>query len=158
MHDIDLSGLPLTGLLKLRLAIDAEIAARGHSRTKSSLAGELMERTVAVSYNGALSGVGTKSIDVVAGNGARLQVKVRSLPLGDLRHWTFRDFDFDAAVVVSMDRDTLAINWARELSHAEVAALARPHASDGYRVRMAAARNAGIDVTDRLRLAYSKLC
>lgn len=157
MRDIDLGALPLNNLLTLRLAIDAEISARGYSRTNSSLAGELMERAVATSYDGTLTAVGTKSVDVVAGDGRRLQVKVRFLPAGDLRHWAFRDLDFDAAIVVSMDRETFAINWARELSHIEVVALARPHNSDGWRVRMAPAQHVGVDVTDRLRLTYSQL-
>lgn len=157
MRDIDLGDLPLSGLLTLRLAIDAEIVARGYSRTNSSLAGELMERAVATSYNGTLTAVGTKSVDVVAGDGRRLQVKVRFLPAGDLRHWAFRDLDFDTAVVVSMNQGTFAINWARELSHIEVVALARLHSSDNWRVRMAAAQYVGVDVTDRLQLAYSQL-
>lgn len=144
-------------MLVLRRAIDAEIEARGHSRTASSLAGELIERTVSVAYNGQLLGVGAKSVDVVAGDGRRLQVKTRSLPKGDLRHWAFKGFDFDAAVVVAVDRATSAIDWARELTSDEVRAIARPHASDGWRLRMAPARNAGIDVTDRLVRAFQQL-
>lgn len=38
-------------LLALRRAIDVEIETRGHSRTASSLAGELLERTVSVAYS-----------------------------------------------------------------------------------------------------------
>jgi hypothetical protein len=101
--------------------------------------------------------VGAKSVDVVAEDDRRLQVKVRSLPKGDLRHWAFRDFEFDAAVVVAVDRATSTIDWARELSTDEVRALARPHATDGWRLRMAPARHAGLDVTDKLRRAFEEL-
>ena len=152
-----LSEMSVEELLALRRAIDVEIEARGHSRTASSLAGELLERTVSVAYSGRLVQVGAKSVDVVAGDGRRLQVKVRSLPKNDLRHWAFPDFDFDAAVVVAMNRATSAIDWARELSNDEVRALARPHATDGRRLRMAPTRNAGIDVADKLRQAFKEL-
>lgn len=157
MKSVHPSGMSLTELLALRNAIDAEIAARGHSRTASSLPGELLERTVSIAYSGQLVQVGAKSVDVVASDGRRLQVKTRSLPKGDLRHWAFRDFDFDAAVVVAVDRATSTIDWARELSNDEVRAMARPHATDGWRLRMAPTRNAGIDVTDQLQRAFQEL-
>ncbi|MCC9195329.1 hypothetical protein QNO08_03140 [Arthrobacter sp. zg-Y820] len=157
MNHIDLKGMTLSELLQLRNAIDIEIAARGHTRTASSLAGELIERTVSVAYSGELVKVGSKSVDVVTGNGRRLQVKTRSLPRGDLRHWAFSNFDFDAAIVVAVDRETLTVDWARELSSNEVRTLARPHATDGWRLGMATGRSEGIDVTDPLRRAFQKL-
>lgn len=154
---MNLGEMSLDEMLVLRRAIDVEIQARGHSRTASSLAGELIERTVSVAYGGQLLGVGAKSVDVVAPDGRRLQVKTRSLPKGELMHWAFRGFDFDAAVVVAVDRETSAIGWARELTAQQVRAMARPHAKDGWRLRMAPARNAGIDVTDRLLRAFQQL-
>ncbi|WP_139007020.1 hypothetical protein [Arthrobacter crystallopoietes] len=157
MSRFKLSEMSLAELLALRIAIDVEIQARGHSRTASSLAGELLELTVAVAYRGQLVQVGAKSVDVLAGDGRRIQVKVRSLPKDDLRHWSFRDFEFDAAVVVAVDRATSAIDWARELSNDEVRARTRPHSTDGWRLRMAPTRNAGIDVTDKLRRAFQEL-
>lgn len=154
---VDLAGLSLTDLLNLRTAIDSEIAGRGHSRTASSLAGELMERTVATAYNGQLVRVGVKSIDVIAQDGRRLQVKTRSLPKEDLRHWAFKDFEFDAAIVVAVDRATSLIDWARELTTEEVRALARPHATDRWRLRMGPARSVGTDVSERLQRAFQEL-
>ncbi len=82
MSRFELGGMSLEELLSLRRAIDAEFKARGHSRTASSLAGELIERVVSVAYSGQLVPVGAKSVDVVANDGRRLQVKVRSLPNG----------------------------------------------------------------------------
>lgn len=46
----NLAQYSLTSLLALRSEIDQEIVGRGHVRTSSSLAGELIERTVAVAY------------------------------------------------------------------------------------------------------------
>lgn len=87
--------MTLADLLALRNAIDLKISERGHIRTASSLAGELMERAVADAYRGSLVQVGLKSVDVIAGDGRRVQVKTRSLPAGQLRHWAFSDFNFD---------------------------------------------------------------
>lgn len=157
MKRTDLAGMPLKDLLILRSAIDSEIAVRGHSRTASSLAGELLEATVAAAYNGNLTEVGAKSVDVVSNDGRRLQVKTRLLPKGDLRHWAFRDFEFDAAIVIAMDRGTFMIDWARELTTDEVRSLARHHATDRWRLRMAPAKSVGIDVTGQLRQAFQKL-
>lgn len=157
MTQVDLKDMSLRELLALRNAIDSEITMRGYTRTASSLAGELLERTVAAAYSGQLVQVGTKSVDVMARDGRRLQVKTRSLPRFELRHWAFSDFDFDAAIVVAVDRTTFMIDWARELSNDEVRTLARPHAADGWRLRMAAAKSAGVDVTDPLLRAFQEL-
>lgn len=153
----DLSTLPLKELLALRNAIDAEIQGRGHARTASSLAGELMERVVADAYGGQLERAGEKSSDVLLPDGRRVQVKMRSLPPDDYRHWPFSDLDFHLAVVISIDRATSAINWARELSTAEAATIAKPHAKDGWRIRMKPAMSAGRDVTAQVRAAYERL-
>lgn len=95
-------------------------------------------------------------MDVISSDGRGLQVKMRSLPKGDLRHWPFKDFAFDAAIVVAIDRATGLIDWARELSTGEAEALAKPH-SQGWRIRMAAAKTGGLDVTGKLQTAFEKL-
>jgi len=154
------SGLDRASLVELltwRNQIDAELKARGHVRTASSVAGELMERAVADAYAGELLKQGAKSSDVKLPDGRRIQVKTRSLPPGDQRHWAFKDLDFDMAVVIRLDRETFGVDWARELTREEVAALARPHETDRLRLRMASARSAGKDVTDMVRAAYAAL-
>lgn len=152
-----LARLPLRDLLALRNAIDQEIASRGHTRTAASLHGELMERVVADAYEGELTPPTRRSVDVVAGDGRAIQVKVRSLPRGSTRFWQFEDLDFDVAVVIAMDRDTAEIDWARELSAAQVAEVSTTHASGKLRLPMGRARSAGHDVTARLREAYAGL-
>lgn len=147
----------MTELLAWRNAIDAELGSRGYVRTATSTPGELMERVVADAYSGALTPPGSKGADVILPDGRRVQVKVRSLPRGELRHWAFPSLDFDFAVVIKIDRSTLAIEWAREFPHAEAVHLARPHAHDGMRIRMGQARDAGVDVTNKLSAAYSGL-
>jgi len=116
-----------------------------------------MERVVADAYEGELTPPTRRSVDVVAGDGRAIQVKVRSLPRGSTRFWQFEDLDFDVAVVIAMDRDTAEIDWARELSAAQVAEVSTTHASGKLRLPMGRARSAGHDVTARLREAYAGL-
>jgi hypothetical protein len=116
-----------------------------------------MERIVADAYEGVLAPPTSKSVDVLLSDERTIQVKVRSLPRGDTRFWQFEDFEFDFAVVVSMDRDTAEIMFARELTRAELEANAVIHAGGGYRLRMGKARTLGIDATDRLKAAYAAL-
>jgi hypothetical protein len=156
-HHLDLTSMSLHELLALRSSIDAEISARGHARTATALVGELAERIVADAYAGELARAGERSFDVVGADGLRIQVKARSLPRGEMRHFAFHDLDFDAAVVMCFDRTTSELLWARELSREVAAGLAKPHASDGWRIRMTAAHEAGIDVTETLRTAYVRL-
>lgn len=150
----ELAEASIAQLLACRTALEGELQSRGYVRTASSTAGELMERVVAEAYSGDLTPPGAKGADVILADGRRLQVKVRSLPQGDLRHWDFPSVEFDIAVVIKMDRSTWAIEWARELTRAEALVLARPHAQDGMRIRMGPARQAGADVTGKLNAAY----
>jgi len=154
---VNIASWTLRDLLALRNAINQEVTSRGYSRTSAPLVGEIAERIVADAYEGKLFRAGERSVDVTAADGRRIQVKARSLPRGDLRHWAFHDLEFDAAVVTCFDRATSELLWAREISAAEATSLARPHKSDHWRIRMAAARNAGLDVTHDLRAAYSRL-
>jgi hypothetical protein len=149
--------MPLSELLALRNAINAEITKRGHIRTATSLEGELMERVVADAYGGELTPPTNKSVDVVLQDGTGIQVKVRSLRRGDTRFWSFEDFGFDSAVVISMDRETSEIIFARELTRAEMQEHSMLAASGDYRLRMGKARSLGLDVTARLREAYGGL-
>lgn len=153
----DLSPLSLGALLALRNAINAEIRTRGYTRTATSTEGELMERIVADAYEGVLAPPTSKSVDVLLPDERTIQVKVRSLPRGDTRFWQFEDFEFDLAVVVSMDRDTAGILFARELTRSELEVNAVAHAGGGYRLRMGKARTLGLDATDRLKTAYAAL-
>ena len=127
----DLTSMSLVELRELRTAINGEIQGRGHSRTATSLEGELMERVVANAYGGALAPLTNKSVDVILADGRTLQVKTRSLPRGETRFWQFDDSDFDLCVVILMDRETSQIDFARELSVAETKEHSVVHAGRG---------------------------
>lgn len=147
----------MSELLAWRRRIDAELKDRGHVRTASSQRGELMERVVADAYGGTLTAPGTKSADVILDDGRTIQVKHRSLPAGDMRHWPFKDLNFDLAVVINVCRDTGEIVWAREVTRAELESTVTPHKTDKWRLAMGRGRTAGTDVTSRLRVAYERL-
>jgi hypothetical protein len=153
----DLTSLSLAQLLALRNAINAEIKGRGHTRTATSLEGELMERVVADAYGGTLAPPTRKSVDVLLPDGRSIQVKTRSLPRGDMRFWQFDDLEFDFAVVISMDRETAEIVFAREVSREELHEHAAMVASGAVRLRMGKARTVGADVTTALQEAYRTL-
>lgn len=153
---IDVTAMSLPELLAASVEVDAELKRRGHVRTSTSVAGELMEAAAVRLYGGELVPSGTKSIDLITADGVGIQVKVRSLPKGDLRHWSFKDLDFGAAIVVAMDRADLSITWARLLTQEGARALAKPH-GDQWRIRMRPARDSGLDITADLRQAYAEL-
>jgi hypothetical protein len=149
--------LTVRDLLCTSIAITDELRSRGYIRAHTSIGGEILEGVVALAYSGSLERPAEKSKDLIAADGRRIQVKTRNLPVGDMRHFPFSDFDFDIAVVASLDRDTFDIIWAREIPVVELRAIASPHAKDGFRVRMLRARDAGIDVTERLNASYRDL-
>lgn len=157
LSDESLKAASVASLRACRTRIDAELSARGYTRTASSQDGELMERVVADAYSGRLTAPGTQSADVVLEDGRTIQVKHRKLPAGDLRHWPFASLDFDLAVVINVDRATNEIVWAREIAKADLEVLVSPHARNGWRLSMSRGRDAGTDVTDRLRAAYEAL-
>jgi hypothetical protein len=154
---MDLTERTLPELLQLQTAITAELRRRGAIRTGVAIGAELMERAVAEAYGGTLPPPGTKSWDVLAADGRRIQVKTRTLAVDARRHFPFHDLEFDLAVVVHLDVKDLSILWAAELSRELSVALAKPHAQDVWRIRMTAARREGTDVTELLRAAYAAI-
>lgn len=148
--------MPLAHLLALRGQIDVELRRRGVIRTGSSVAGELLERMVAEAHGGRLSVAGTRSVDVVLPDGRTVQTKARWLEPGETRRFEFGDLDFDVAVVALMDRTTFALRWAREIPVDELRGVVRPY-QGAWRVPMAAARRAGLDVTTQLQVAFEQI-
>lgn len=143
-------------VLRWRGLIDAELRRRGVIRTGSSVAGEILEHLVVSAYGGQLTAAGAKSTDVVLPDGTRVQVKARWLDQGTTRQFAFGSLDFDLAVVALLDRSTYALRWAREIPLAELQRLLRPH-SRGWRLPMATAAVAGVDITARLQKVYTAL-
>jgi len=154
----DLAAQPLRVLLVTHVAVLQEISRRGLTRTRGSLAGELGERITVAAYGGELSTAGLKSIDRIDDAGRTIQVKTRVLDPGVNRIFAFSSFDFDILVAIVLDATTFHIQWARELTSAEAAGIARYRApSRVWAIATSKAKRTGIDITERLRGAYSRL-
>lgn len=116
------------GLLRLYKEILRLLEERQICTTKDSPIGGYGERLVARAFGGERQGNANKSVDVVAPDGTRLQVKTRWLPLErDSRQLSaIRNLDtvgFDYVVAVLLDAD-FGVMEAYQIPHAAVARLA----------------------------------
>jgi hypothetical protein len=152
----DLSSLTVRELLDTTAAVTAELRSRGYIRTGTSLSGELMEHVVGLAYAGTLEKPVNRGWDAVASDGRRIQVKTRNLEPGITRPFTFKNTDFDVAVLVLTDITKHEIVWAREVALPELQPLLTPHGND-YRLTMQRAKRAGVDITEHLSATFGLL-
>ena len=151
----DLPTRSLRELLITHVAVLGEIQRRGLTRTRGSLVGELGERITLAAYGGALETAGRKSIDLIDGKGRTVQVKTRALEPGVNRIFAFSSFDFEILVAVMLDARTFDIQWARELTGSEASEIARYRVpSRDWTIATGKVKQAGIDITERMRAAY----
>lgn len=157
----DLSAVTLSELLQLQSRIGQEIIRRGVSRTSGSIEGEVGEALALAVYGGVLPLPGTKGYDLSDELGRKIQVKTRTLPKGVHRIFQFGpelvdSTVFDLALCIRFDRETKALDWAREYTREELMGLLSPHAK-GPRLPTGRARRHGTDVTAKFQLAYETL-
>ncbi|WP_309082205.1 hypothetical protein [Zhihengliuella sp.] len=152
MSPDDLQRLAMADLLRLEASLRHEVARRGISRTATALGGELAEHLAQRVYGGDLSAPATAAFDLIDAQGRRVQVKSRTLPPGEQRHFAFKSLDFDLAVCLRFDRKTNGLEWAREFRPSEIRSLASDHA-DGLRLSTRRASEHGQDLTDAFRTA-----
>lgn len=152
MSPDDLQRLPVGDLLRLEASLRHELARRGISRTATGFGGELAEHLAQRVYGGDLSTPATAAFDLIDAAGRRIQVKSRTLPPGDQRHFAFKSLDFDLAVCLRFDRKTNDLEWAREFRPSEIRSLASDH-KDGPRLSTSRASDHGQDATDAFRAA-----
>lgn len=70
----------------------------------------------------------------------------------------FRSFDFDTAVFLIFEVQTFELAFAREVSASAVEAVSRYSAhTNGRQPTLRQIEDAGVDVTDEMRAAYSAL-
>ncbi|QAY71435.1 hypothetical protein [Xylanimonas protaetiae] len=156
MNDLEVATLTLRELLEASVSITSELRKRGYVRTGTSLAGELMEHVVARAYGARLEAPVNAGWDAIDADNRRLQVKTRFLDPGARRPFTFKNLEFDVAILVRLDATTFAIDWAREISRTDIESLLTPHSS-GHRLSPARAVANGADVAQRLRDALAAL-
>lgn len=156
MPELDLEALALSELFNLHARIQGEFVRRGVSRTSGPIQGEVGEGLALAVYGGTLPPPGTRAYDLTDAQGRLVQVKTRTLPKGVTRMFQFDSLDFDLALCIRFDRETNALDWAREYDVEELGKLVSPHA-EGPRLPMGRAQMSGLDVTDKLRAAYDAL-
>lgn len=137
-----------------------ELLRRGLIRTRNAPLGDLMEYVANVAYDGALAANSAKSHDLTAADGRLIQVKARAIvPGGRMQAFSaVRSFDFDALVFVVIDALTYQLSWAREVGVEETRSLGSyvGH-TNSTAIRVSKVRNAGIDVTAKMREAFEGL-
>lgn len=148
----DMGALTLTELLELQARLGREIARRGAVRSSGSIQGEIGEALALAVYGGVLAPPRAKGYDLIDVHGRRIQVKTRTLPKGDDRIFQFSSIDVDLAVCIRFDRETNALDWAREYTREELREIVSPHAQ-GPRLPMGRARRNGTDVTAKFHSA-----
>ena len=156
MTEPDLEALAFSELFDLHARIQREFGRRGVSRSSGAIQGEVGEGLALAVYGGTLPPPGTRAYDLTDAQGRLVQVKTRTLPQGKTRMFQFGSLDFDLAVCIRFDRETNALDWAREYDVEKLRMLVSPHAH-GPRLPMGRAKVSGRDVTDTFRAAYDAL-
>lgn len=150
LETIDVTVMSSGDLVRLEAQLRNELLVRRIVRSNSDLMGEYGEYLTQRIYGGYLPEAGTKSFDVADSRMGFLQVKVRTLLPGIERIFHFHDFNFDFALCLRFSALDNQLDWAREISAAELKQLAVPH-KHGFRVRTKAAQIAGKDVTSEFQ-------
>ena len=115
---LDLVTLGVGDLMRLHRGALYELHRRGIVRTLNAPQGDRAELLVATAYEGERAPNSQKSWDVLDRKGRRLQVKSRALDhtqVGANTTSPFRSWDFDAAVIVLLNPEDLAVGRAAEL-------------------------------------------
>lgn len=135
-----------------------ELMRRGIVRSRNAPLGDVAERIVLIARGGTLEPNSTKSHDVTTPEGHRIQVKARIMSGNGGKFSQFRSFDFDTAIFLTFDPQTLDITYARELTSSDVvengskSEWVRATTLTGGRVRAL-----GTDVTAEMQAAYQRL-
>lgn len=157
----DLLRLTVRELLQHEAGVVSELRRRDLVRTNNKPLGDIAEQIVWSARGGVLEPNSTKSHDITARDGRRIQVKAMTRKTSGRSGMfsQFRSFDFDAAVFLVFAAETFELVAARELTPAEVKEVARysPHANSSQPT-LRQIVNQGSDVTVEMRSAYEKLC
>jgi hypothetical protein len=152
----------LPTLLARYVAARSEVASivqalrdAGLART-DNLVGELGEYLALQVYGGELAPTSARDIDLISGDGRRIQVKTRALPSGEMRVYDFASLDFDTAVCIRFEIPSFTLQWAREFTPDTLTtvATARP---TGVRLTGARARANGVNVTESFLASWERI-
>ena len=159
-----LGGVSVKGLLRLYKGILEHLKQREICTTRDNPVGGYGEWLVARSFRGERLGNSSKSVDVLAADGTRLQVKTRWLAverdsrhLGALRNLDKPGFDYLIAVFLGSDFD---VAEAYQIPHAAVVRLAaRAQHTNSHRLILTpkVCRDPECqDITERIQMAEAE--
>ncbi|OCB35448.1 hypothetical protein A5676_23875 [Mycobacterium malmoense] len=159
MTDFDLAQLGIRDLLRLELAITAELRLRGLVRTNNKPLGDIAENVVWRARGGVLEPNSTKSHDITTVDGHRIQVKAMGgRSAGPAAKFSpFRSVDFHSAIFLVFDGEC-ELTEAYEVPADSVSERIRFVAHvNGRQPTLREVRALGTDVADEMRAAYSML-
>lgn len=158
--DIDLTQLNVQELMRLEGAVVAELRRRELVRTNNKPLGDVAELLVHRARGGVLEPNSTKSHDVTAANGRRIQVKAMTRRAAGRagKFSPFRSFDFDSAVFLLFDAATFDLIASYEATPDQIQGLARFSAhTNGAQPTLAQIEKIGTDVHSEMLAAYDRL-
>jgi hypothetical protein len=150
-------------LLRTYSAILRELRRRNLVRTNNAPVGDLAEYACAIVYQGTLAPNSEKSYDLTAGDGRRIQVKVRNLRDDTRASSAFspiRSFEFDVCAFLLIDEARSRVDAAFEWSVDEVRqhGVHRIHTNGTVvRVRQVRSAQVGLDITKSVQFAWQSM-
>ena len=159
----DAESLTVGEMLHIYTSLLAELRRRGLVRTNNAPIGDLAEYACAAYYEGELAANSEKSYDLIAADGRRVQVKVRTTH-GTLSPSSvfsaLRSLDFDICLFLIADAQSNVIQTAYEWASDEVKAHGRFQShtnSTLIRTGQVQSGVAGVNVTVELNLAWQAM-
>lgn len=156
--------LTIRELLSLSRGVLLELQRRQVVRTDNAPLGDVAEYLVRAAYGGSLVANSGKSYDLVDADGQKIQVKARTIlngKPGSQLFSVFRTFDFDRAVFLVFDRDSMDLLRAVEADRDLVRSVAIFKAHDnGYAVPVSKVVQEGafgVDVREGIERAYASM-
>ena len=159
MTNSELKSMSVGELLDTYSGILDELRNRSLIRTKNAPVGDLAEYAASIAYAGTLERNSAKSYDLLAGDGRRVQVKVRNVVPSTSPSQTFSairsdGYDVCLFVLVTDNSVTLAKEWSTE----DVKMYGRFQAhTNSVTVRVGKVLVIGTDVTPMLQSAWTDM-
>ncbi|WP_104081982.1 hypothetical protein [Cryobacterium sp. Y11] len=159
MTNLDLHTMNVGELLDTYSRILDELRNRGLIRTKNAPVGDLAEYAASIAYEGKLEKNSAKSYDLLAGDGRRVQVKVRNVVPTTSQSQTFSairsdGYDVCLFVLVTDNRVTLAKEWS--LAVVKMHGRFQAH-TNSVTVRVGKVLAVGTDVTTMMQSAWTEM-
>lgn len=155
---IDLAVLGVQDLLQLDAAIITELRRRNLVGTNNKPLGDIAEAVVHAARGGTLENNSTKSHDITAPGGQRIQVKARTMQPKErtVRFSVFRSTAFTTAVFLVFNTD-FGLVEAHEVDASDIEQTRHVAHVNGKSADLRWVRSVSTDVTAEMRAAWTSL-